>query len=74
MLASAGEQSQIQMKLCWLISAHLLPCGLVPKRLQTGTILCPGDWGPLFYRAGTSGESSQRRDWSLLAEGNLKQP
>ena len=30
-------------------AAHLLLCGLVPNRLQTGMCPRPGGWGPLFY-------------------------
>ena len=34
-------------------AAHLLLCGSVPNRPQTGTSLRPRGWGPLFYRVGS---------------------
>ena len=58
MLTGGGAQAVMRVmgsgyKYRWSFAcspaAHLLLCGPVPNRPQTGTSLWPGGWGPLLY-------------------------
>ena len=47
--ASDGERWGGQQMKLHSLTTHLLLCGPVPNRPQTGTGPRPGGWGPLLY-------------------------